>query len=186
MPVSSSGRPFFPTCTRCRGRRQQAPALRRAFPALSPLRSSPHSPRHSAAREPRRDRPLHRPHRGTPAPPVPCGSSELRRPAPRPEGAGGCRSVAGAPQRREPLGGGGRAVRGRAALPAPGGRVLLFLPTRRRWARAWSWRESIKSLRETRPPCCQRRGERLRCGAAARQRHHDQPELPVGLRQRQR
>lgn len=61
--------------------------------------------------------------------------------------------------------GAGRAVRGSAALPAPGSRGPPGSVGRR--GRAWIWRESIKSRREARPPSCQSRRQRLGRGAGS-------------------
>lgn len=70
-------------------------------------------------------------------------------------------------------GSGGPAAGGRCEAarlsPPPAVGALLSLPARRRRGRAWSWRESIKSRRETRPPSCQSRRERPGRGGGARQ-----------------
>lgn len=113
--------------------------------------------------------------RGPRTPRPPAGTSEEKLPA-----AGGRRRRGGGPTAGSPHSGGRR--EGARLSPPPAAGALPSLS-------AWSWRESIKSRRETRPPSCQSRRERLRRGGGGERRlhHHDQPQLlPVGLRRRQR
>lgn len=196
LPVPSCGHSCFSIlpCTRRWGRRPQPLSPHQALPAPAPggLLSPrpPHAgragePRRVPRAAPRRDRPPHPPHSAIPSRPVPRGSPEENRPPPAGRRGPG---AAGASQ-RERRGSAGGARRGEAPRlsPPPAVGALPSLPARRRRGRAWSWRESIKSRRETRPPSCRSRREGLRRGAGARQPHHDQPQLlPVGLRRRQR
>lgn len=85
----------------------------------------------------------------------------------RPERAGDGRPVAGAPHSGSGPAAAGERCEAARLSPPPAVGALLSLPARRRRGRAWSWRESIKSRRETRPPSCQSRRDRLRRSAGA-------------------